>query len=115
MEPVAWTVRDIAARTDDGEAALRGTATSQLHVLLVSSSSELATEAPAGDLDEARLAIAFSLARVKDGLLGPVQGWLLDRFGPRTVMRVGILIFCRGLRWLQPDQLAAALLCHFCL
>lgn len=43
-----------------------------------------------------RLAIAFSLARVEDGLLGPVQGWLLDRFGPRAVMRVGILIFAGG-------------------
>ncbi|MEZ4552788.1 MAG: MFS transporter [Dehalococcoidia bacterium] len=43
-----------------------------------------------------RLAIAFSLARVEDGLLGPLQGWLLDRFGPRAVMRVGILIFAGG-------------------
>src|SRR5262245_53743051 len=39
---------------------------------------------------------AFSLARVEDGLLGPVQGWLLDRFGPRAVMRAGIVIFAAG-------------------
>lgn len=39
---------------------------------------------------------AFSLARVEDGLLGPIQGWLLDRFGPRVVMRTGVLIFAAG-------------------
>ena len=39
---------------------------------------------------------AFSLARVEDGLLGPFQGWLLDRLGPRVVMRTGVLIFAAG-------------------
>jgi len=42
------------------------------------------------------LAAAFSLARVEDGLLGPLQGWMLDRFGPRAVMRVGFLLFGLG-------------------
>jgi MFS family permease len=39
---------------------------------------------------------AFSLARVEDGLLGPIEGWLLDRFGPRTVMQVGFVLFGVG-------------------
>lgn len=39
---------------------------------------------------------AFSLARVEDGLLGPLEGWLLDRFGPRTVMQVGFVLFALG-------------------
>jgi MFS family permease len=39
---------------------------------------------------------AFSLARVEDGLLGPIEGWLLDRFGPRAVMRVGFVLFSTG-------------------
>lgn len=39
---------------------------------------------------------AFSLARIEDGLLGPLEGWLLDRFGPRTVMRVGFVLFGGG-------------------
>ena len=39
---------------------------------------------------------AFSLARVEDGLLGPIEGWLLDRFGPRAVMRVGFILFGCG-------------------
>lgn len=43
-----------------------------------------------------RLSIAFSLARVEDGLLGPVQGWMIDRFGPRAVMRVGVVLFALG-------------------
>ncbi len=42
------------------------------------------------------LAGAFSLARIEDGLLGPAQGWILDRFGPRMVMRIGIVIFAIG-------------------
>ncbi|MEZ4553293.1 MAG: MFS transporter [Dehalococcoidia bacterium] len=42
------------------------------------------------------LAGAFSLARVEDGLLGPIQGWFLDRFGPRAVMRAGMLLFAGG-------------------
>ena len=43
------------------------------------------------------LAAAFSFARVEDGLLGPLQGWLLDRFGPRWVMRVGFVMFGIGM------------------
>ena len=39
---------------------------------------------------------AFSLARVEDGLLGPIEGWLLDRFGPRAVMRAGFVLFGSG-------------------
>ncbi len=40
--------------------------------------------------------IAFSLQRAESGLLGPVQGWLLDRFGPRVVMTAGLTIFGVG-------------------
>lgn len=46
--------------------------------------------------NRAALSGAFSLARVEDGLLGPAQGWLLDRFGPRAVMRAGMLFFAAG-------------------
>lgn len=42
------------------------------------------------------LAGAFSLARVEDGLLGPAQGWMLDRFGPRAVIRVGVVVLGVG-------------------
>ncbi|MDA0271284.1 MAG: MFS transporter [Chloroflexi bacterium] len=39
---------------------------------------------------------AFAAIRLEEGLLGPLQGWLLDRFGPRAVMRVGTIIFALG-------------------
>ena len=39
---------------------------------------------------------AFSIARAESGILGPLQGWLLDRFGPRAVIRVGVVLFGVG-------------------
>ncbi len=39
---------------------------------------------------------AFSLQRIESGILGPAQGWLLTRFGPRNVMRFGIVMFGVG-------------------
>ncbi|HXH23205.1 MAG TPA: MFS transporter [Dehalococcoidia bacterium] len=39
---------------------------------------------------------AYSLTRVESGLLGPLQGWLMDRLGPRALMRVGMLLFGGG-------------------
>lgn len=38
----------------------------------------------------------FSMVRAESGILGPLQGWLIDRYGPRTVMRVGIFLFGLG-------------------
>lgn len=43
------------------------------------------------------LAGAYSAQRIQSGIFGPVQGWLLTRFGPRTVMRVGMVFFGVGL------------------
>ena len=42
------------------------------------------------------LSAAFSMARAESGILGPIQGWLTDRFGPRTLIRVGMVIFGVG-------------------
>ena len=39
------------------------------------------------------LAFGYSLQPVQNGLLGPVQGWMIDRWGPRPVMRAGMLMF----------------------
>jgi MFS family permease len=39
------------------------------------------------------LAVGYSLQPVQNELLGPVQGWMIDRWGPRPVMRVGMLLF----------------------
>ncbi len=42
------------------------------------------------------LAVAFALQRVESGLLGPIDGWLVDHFGPRKMMFVGIILFGIG-------------------
>ena len=39
---------------------------------------------------------AFSMAQAEGGILGPLQGWLIERFGPRGVMRVGLTVFGVG-------------------
>lgn len=42
------------------------------------------------------LALAFAVNRLETGLLGPFQGWLVDRFGPRLVLRSGALLMSLG-------------------
>ena len=42
------------------------------------------------------LSAAFSMARAESGIFGPIQGWLTDRFGPRALMRTGMLVFAAG-------------------
>jgi MFS family permease len=39
---------------------------------------------------------AFSLARIESGLLGPIEGYLIDRFGPRRIMFIGIVLCVLG-------------------
>jgi MFS family permease len=62
------------------------------------------------------LSAGFSMARFESGLLGPVEGWLIDRFGPRTVMRFGLVIFAIGFMALsQIDSLLTFYLAFFCM
>lgn len=42
------------------------------------------------------LAAAFALTRIESGILGPLQGWLVDRFGPRIVLSIGTVMFGVG-------------------
>ena len=42
------------------------------------------------------LAGAFALTRIESGILGPLQGWLVDKYGPRVILRIGIVIFGLG-------------------
>ncbi len=41
--------------------------------------------------------LAFMITRIESGVLGPIQGWLIDRFGPQTMMRIGIAATTIGL------------------
>ncbi|MEE8422392.1 MAG: MFS transporter, partial [Dehalococcoidia bacterium] len=42
------------------------------------------------------ISAAFSMTRAESGFLGPLQGWAIDRFGPRNVIRVGTVLFAVG-------------------
>ena len=47
---------------------------------------------------------AFSMLRLESGLLGPIQGWMIDRYGPRLVMRLGAVLFGGGFLLLSQIQ-----------
>jgi MFS family permease len=42
------------------------------------------------------LSAAFALARAESAVLGPIQGWLTDRFGPRVLIRTGMVVLGLG-------------------
>lgn len=42
------------------------------------------------------LSAAFAMSRAESGMLGPLQGWLTDRFGPRALIRTGVVLFGLG-------------------
>ena len=39
---------------------------------------------------------AYSLTRIESAILGPLQGWMIDRFGPRLVTVAGLIVFGFG-------------------
>ena len=41
--------------------------------------------------------VAAAVTRVESGLLGPIQGWMIDRFGPQVMMRIGVVITSVGM------------------
>ena len=45
---------------------------------------------------KALVAGAFALTRIESGILGPLQGWLTDKYGPRNVLGVGVVVFGMG-------------------
>jgi len=55
---------------------------------------------------------AAALQQMEVALLGPVLGWLLDRFGPRVFVRAGVVLFGLGLMALSRiDTLPAFYAC----
>jgi len=44
----------------------------------------------------ALLSAGYSLSHVESGILGPFEGWLTDRFGPRLVVIVGLILLGAG-------------------
>ena len=45
------------------------------------------------------ISVAYSFNRAESGLLGPLHGWLLHRYGSRRVMRAGAVILAFGFVW----------------
>ncbi|MYK26955.1 MAG: MFS transporter, partial [Dehalococcoidia bacterium] len=43
------------------------------------------------------LALGYSTIQGTNGVVGPGQGYLTDRFGPRAIIRVGLVILAGGL------------------
>lgn len=39
---------------------------------------------------------AFAFSRAESGLLGPLQGWLIEKFGTRSMAAIGMLLFGLG-------------------
>lgn len=52
----------------------------------------------------AALSVAFSLGRAEGALLGPIEGILTDRLGPRLMVFIGLLIFGSGFIFLRYIQ-----------
>src|ERR671935_3158987 len=44
---------------------------------------------------------AAALQQMESAMLGPVLGWVIDRFGPQGVIRFGIVVFGCGLMLLS--------------
>ncbi len=42
------------------------------------------------------LSAGYSATRFESALLGPIQGWALDRYGTKRVMRVGVILLALG-------------------
>ena len=40
--------------------------------------------------------IAFAMQRAESGILGPIQGWAIDNYGPRIIMYAGMVLFAIG-------------------
>lgn len=39
---------------------------------------------------------AYSFARAESSIVAPIQGWMLDRWSPRTMMRLGVIVMAGG-------------------
>lgn len=50
------------------------------------------------------LAGVFALSRLEGGFLGPIEGWMVDRFGPRKMMLLGIPLMGLGFILLSQVQ-----------
>lgn len=58
-----------------------------------------------------QLSLALSFTRVEGGILGPVEGYLVDKFGTRRMVLVGMLIM--GFGWIAFSRINHLLMFYF--
>jgi MFS family permease len=59
------------------------------------------------------ISVAYSFNRAESGLLGPLHGWALHRFGSRRVMRVGAVVLMVGFVWFSQMSRPAEFVASF--
>ncbi len=52
-----------------------------------------------------QLSIAFSLARGESAVIGPFEGWLIDKLGNRTMILIGYVVMGIGFIWFSQIEL----------
>lgn len=61
----------------------------------------------------ALLSSGYSLGHLESGILDPLQGWISDRFGPRRVVVLGVVLFGAGFILLSTVQSIVAFFAAF--
>ena len=56
-----------------------------------------------------QLSLAFSLARGESAVLGPFEGWLIDKLGNRTMILIGYVVMGIGFIWFSQIEFLAGL------
>lgn len=56
-----------------------------------------------------QLSLAFSLARGESAVLGPFEGWLIDKLGNRTMILIGYVVMGVGFIWFSQIELLGSL------
>ncbi len=53
------------------------------------------------DWSKTAFSAAAAIQQLEGALLGPIQGWFIDRFGPRGMIRSGVMLFGGGMMMLS--------------
>lgn len=61
----------------------------------------------------ATISIVFSLARLENGMIGPIEGWAVDRLGPRRLMLIGLPLMGVGYIFMGRVDSLLAFMCVY--
>ena len=60
--------------------------------------------------NKTQLSGAAALQQMESAIIGPFLGWIMDRFGPQGLIRIGVVVFGLGFMLLSLDRDAAPVL-----